>query len=38
MDIKPIKSEADYKAALKAVEALMTAKARRPQATVWTCW
>ena len=31
MDIKPIKSKADHKAALKAVESLMTAKARTPE-------
>jgi len=31
MDIKPIKTKADYKAALKAVESLMTAKARTPE-------
>ena len=31
MDIKPIKTKADYKAALKAVEALMGAKARTPE-------
>ena len=30
MDIKPIKTKADYRAALKAAEALMTAKARSP--------
>jgi len=31
MDIKPIKSKADHKAALKAVESLMTTKARTPE-------
>jgi HTH-type transcriptional regulator/antitoxin HigA len=31
MDIKPIKSKADHKAALRAVESLMTAKARTPE-------
>ena len=31
MDIKPIKTKADHKAALKAVESLMTAKARTPE-------
>lgn len=31
MDIKPIRTKADYKAALKAVESLMGAKARTPQ-------
>ena len=31
MDIKPIKSKADYEAALKTVESLMTAKARTPE-------
>ena len=30
MDIKPIKTRADHKAALKAVELLMSAKARTP--------
>ena len=30
MDIKPIKTKADYKAALKAVESLVNAKARTP--------
>lgn len=30
MDIKPIRTKADYKAALKAVESLMGAKARTP--------
>lgn len=30
MDIKPIKTKADYKAALKAVEGLMSAKANSP--------
>ena len=31
MDIKPIKTKADHKAALKAVESLMTAKASTPE-------
>ena len=31
MDIKPIGTKADYRAALKAVESLMTAKARTPE-------
>ena len=31
MDIKPIRTKADYRAALKAVESLMGAKARTPQ-------
>lgn len=31
MDIKPIKTKADYKAALKTVEGLMTAKANTPE-------
>lgn len=31
MDIKPIRTKADYRAALKAVESLMGAKARSPQ-------
>ena len=31
MDIKPIRTKADYKAALKAVESLMGAKGRTPQ-------
>ena len=31
MRIKPIRTKADYKAALKAVESLMTAKARTPE-------
>jgi HTH-type transcriptional regulator / antitoxin HigA len=31
MDIKPIKTKADYKAALKAVESLMSAKANTPE-------
>ena len=31
MDIKPIRTKADYKAALKAVASLMGAKARTPQ-------
>ena len=31
MDIKPIRSKVDYKAALKAVESLMDAKARTPE-------
>jgi HTH-type transcriptional regulator/antitoxin HigA len=31
MDIKPIRTKADYRAALKAVEALMGAKARTPE-------
>ena len=31
MDIKPIRTKADYRAALKAVEGLMGAKARTPQ-------
>ena len=31
MDIKPIRTKADYTAALKAVESLMGAKARTPQ-------
>ena len=30
MDIKPVKTKADYKAALKAVESLVNAKARTP--------
>ena len=30
MDIKPIRTKADYRAALKAVESLMGAKARSP--------
>lgn len=30
MDIKPIRTKADYRAALKAVESLMGAKARTP--------
>ena len=31
MEVKPIKTKADYKAALKAVESLMTAKAGTPE-------
>lgn len=31
MDIKPIRTKADYRAALKAVESLMDAKARTPR-------
>jgi HTH-type transcriptional regulator / antitoxin HigA len=31
MDIKPIRTKADYKAALQAVESLMGAKARTPE-------
>lgn len=31
MDIKPIRTRSDYKAALKAVESLMDAKARTPE-------
>jgi HTH-type transcriptional regulator / antitoxin HigA len=31
MDIKPIKTKADHKAALRAVESLMGAKARSPE-------
>lgn len=31
MDIKPIRTKADYKAALKAVESLMGARPRSPQ-------
>ena len=31
MNIKPIRTKTDYKAALKAVESLMGAKARSPQ-------
>jgi len=31
MDIKPIRTKADYRAALKAVESLMSAKARTPE-------
>jgi len=31
VDIKPIKTKADHKAALKAVESLMTAKASTPE-------
>jgi len=31
MDIKPIRTKTDYRAALKAVESLMGAKARTPQ-------
>lgn len=31
MEIKPIKTEADYRAALKAVDALMTAKPETPE-------
>jgi HTH-type transcriptional regulator / antitoxin HigA len=31
MDIKPIRTKADYKAALKAVESLMSARARTPE-------
>jgi HTH-type transcriptional regulator/antitoxin HigA len=31
MDIKPIRTKADYKATLKALESLMGAKARTPQ-------
>ncbi len=31
MEIKPIRTKADYKAALKAVESLMGAKARTPE-------
>lgn len=31
VDIRPIKTKADYKAALKAVESLMAAKARTPE-------
>ena len=31
MDIKPIRTKADYKAALKAVESLMNAKAHTPE-------
>ena len=31
MDIKPIRTKADYRAALKAVETLMGARARTPQ-------
>ena len=37
MNIKPIKTRADYKAALKAVESLMTARATRRRAIAWTC-
>lgn len=31
MDIKPIKTKADYRAALKDIEALMTARANSPE-------
>ncbi|RJQ46662.1 MAG: transcriptional regulator [Gammaproteobacteria bacterium] len=31
MDIKPIKTKADYKAALKEIESVMTAKANTPK-------
>lgn len=31
MDIKPVRTKADYRAALKAVESLMGAKARTPE-------
>ena len=31
MDVKPIKTKTDYRAALKAVESLMTAKANSPE-------
>ncbi len=31
MDIKPIRTKADYRAALKAIESLMGAKARTPE-------
>jgi HTH-type transcriptional regulator/antitoxin HigA len=31
MDIKPIKTKADYRAALKEIESLMTAKAHTPK-------
>ena len=31
MDVKPIKTKTDYRAALKAVESLMTAKAKSPE-------
>ena len=31
MDIKPIKTRADYRAALKAVESLMDARANSPE-------
>jgi HTH-type transcriptional regulator/antitoxin HigA len=31
MDIKPIRSKSDYQAALKAIEALMGARARSPE-------
>jgi HTH-type transcriptional regulator/antitoxin HigA len=31
MDIKPIRTQSDYRAALKAVESLMDAKARTPE-------
>ena len=31
MDIKPIKTRADYRAALKAIEKLMGAEANRPE-------
>ena len=31
MDIKPIRTKADYRAALKAIESLMTAKANSPE-------
>jgi len=31
MDIKPIKTKADYRAALKEIETLMTAKANTPE-------
>jgi len=38
MDIKPIKSKADHKAALKAVESPRRPRRVRLKATVWTCW
>jgi len=31
MDIKPIRTEANYRAALKAIESLMAAKANTPE-------
>jgi HTH-type transcriptional regulator / antitoxin HigA len=31
MDIKPIRTEADYRAALKEIEALMSARPRTPE-------
>src|SRR5262245_7646624 len=38
MEIKPIKSKADYRAALKETETLMTAERDTPGASAWTYW